>query len=233
VRTIAIGDIHGCTKAVSALIDAIEPNQEDLLVFLGDYVDRGPDSRGTIDFLLSLENSHKTVFLRGNHEIMFSGCISEGIDPIRWFQMGGLVTLISYGGRLQDVPANHLDFMARCLPYYENDNHFFVHANYLPELPLAEQPDRTLFWEHLHQRTPGPHSSGKTAWLGHSPQVEGNIADLGHLLCIDTFCFGGMYLTAIDVDTRQIWQADKLGNMRSAKAPEKKVRRGFWRRLNG
>jgi len=233
VRTIAIGDIHGCSKSIRALIETIEPSRDDLLVFLGDYIDRGPDSRGTIDYLLEIESKYQAIFLRGNHEIMFGGCAIQGIDPMLWYQMGGRTTLVSYGGRLQSVPSQHLDFILRCVPSYENEDHIFVHANYMPLLALADQPERTLYWEHLHDRIPGPHISGKTAWVGHSPQIQGHIANLGHLVCIDTFCFGGMYLTAIDVDTREIWQADKWGNMRGARSPVLKLGRWLWRKCAG
>ena len=140
MRTIAIGDIHGCSKSIRGLIEAIEPTREDLLVFLGDYVDRGPDSRGTLDYLMELEAKFRTVFLRGNHEIMFGGCVMQGIDPTLWFQMGGRTTLVSYGGRLQSVPSRHRDFIMRCVPSYENDRHIFVHASYLAQLPLIETP---------------------------------------------------------------------------------------------
>ena len=214
MRTIAIGDIHGCSQAIRALIDAIEPTGDDLLVFLGDYVDRGPDSRGTIDYLLEIEASYRAIFLRGNHEIMFDGCVMQGINPSLWFQFGGQSTLLSYGGNLQAVPIRHRDFIARCVPSFENEHHIFVHANYIAELPMADQPDRTLYWEHLHERMPGPHISGKIVWVGHSPQLNGRVADLGHMVCIDTYCCGGMYLTAIDVDSRETWQADRSGKLR-------------------
>jgi serine/threonine protein phosphatase 1 len=121
----------------------------------------------------------------------------------------------------------------RCVPSFESDNHLFVHANYIAHLPLVDQPERTLYWEHLHERIPGPHHSGKTAWVGHSPQIHGLIADLGHLVCIDTFCFGGMYLTAIDVDSREIWQADKWGNLRGMRSPVLKLVRWLWRQSMG
>lgn len=214
MRTIAIGDIHGCNKAIRALIETINPLKDDLLVFVGDYIDRGPDSRGTIDYLLEIESKHATIFLRGNHEIMFGGCVLQGMDPTLWFQMGGRTTLVSYGGRLQAVPSRHRDFILRCVPSYENEHHIFVHANYLSHLPVADQPERTLYWEHLHDRIPAPHFSGKKVWVGHSPQIQGQIADFGHLICIDTYCFGGKYLTAVDVDSREVWQSDKWGNIR-------------------
>ncbi len=184
------------------------------LIFLGDYIDRGPDSRGTIDCLLSLQSKCETICLRGNHEIAFVGAYDQTIDLQSWFQIGGETTLVSYGGKFSHVPARHVDFIRNCVPYFEIENHFFVHANYLPELPLVDQPDRTLYWEHLLDRVPGPHMSGKTAWIGHTPNLRGEVVDLGYLMCLDTFCFGGGYLTAVDIESRETWQVDKFGHLR-------------------
>lgn len=229
VRTIAIGDIHGCRKSLAALIEVIHPTKDDLLVFLGDYVDRGPDSRGTLDLLIEIQRDLNAVFLRGNHEIMFGGCAIHGIDPSLWLQMGGRTTLVSYGGKLESVTESHRDFLRTCLPYFETNEHFFCHANYIPHLELDAQPERTLYWEHLHERLPGPHFSGKTAWVGHSPQIHGMFTDFGHLVCLDTFCFGGMYLTAMDVDSREYWQADKWGNLRGNRSPAIKLAKWCWK----
>ncbi len=214
MRTIAIGDIHGCAKAVRALVQAIRPHREDTLVFLGDYIDRGPDSRGTIDFLLTLPRRCRPIFLKGNHEIALDGYLTGAIDSHVWFQLGGRTTLVSYGGRVECIPEQHREFFRNCLPFYENQSHLFVHANYDPSLPLVETPDRTLYWEHLQERFPGPHVSKKTVWLGHSPQLSGHVLDRKHLVCLDTFCFGTGYLTAIDVDTRETWQVNKEGHLR-------------------
>lgn len=219
MRTIAIGDVHGCSKALRAVIEAIQPTSEDRLVFLGDYVDRGPDSRGTIDYLIELESAFDTVFLKGNHEILLEGILSRTVDPVRWLQMGGQTTLVSYGGLLDSFPASHREFIDRCLPYFEMEDNFFVHANYLPDKLLREHSPETLHWEHLHDRFPKPHISGRTAWLGHSPQFDGEILDVGHMVCIDTYCFGGKYLSAVDIDTRAVWQADKQGMMRQKYGP--------------
>ena len=89
--------------------------------------------------------------------------------------------------------------------------HIFVHANYDPDLPMAEQLRETLLWESLRRKIPGPHLSGKTVITGHTAQKDGAILDLGYLKCIDTYCYGGGWLTALDVATGQIWQANREG----------------------
>lgn len=213
MRTIAIGDIHGCSKALQGVLEVVKPTSDDRLIFLGDYVDRGPDSKGVIDLLLELRQHCKTVFLLGNHEIMFRGAL-RGLDPNLWLQIGGQPTVASYGGRLDMVNESHIDFLDACLPYYETEKHLFVHANYLPDLPLDVQPEAALYWEHLSDRVPDPHFSGKHVYLGHSPQVRGEIGYYGHFTCLDTGCFAGYWLSALDVDTGESWQVSKQGHIR-------------------
>ena len=213
-RTIAIGDIHGCSQALRALIEAIEPAEEDTLVLLGDYVDRGPDSRGVIDLLLQLERQSRVVPLLGNHELMLLDALEnpQVIGP--WLHCGGHATVRSYDGRLSNIPQEHLQFIHRCWRYYKTTTHFFVHANYAADVPLDQQPDYLLFWEHLHLHVPAPHENGKLAIVGHTAQKTGEILDLGHVVCIDTFCHGGGWLTAMEVDSGRLWHVDRNGRPR-------------------
>lgn len=214
-RTIAIGDIHGCAAALAAVLAAIKPASRDTLVFLGDYVDRGPDSRGVIEQVLGLENQCRVVPLLGNHEIMLMDALENGAEGAGWLQYGGAETLASYDWAIENIPPSHLDFLKNLCRYHESHTHFFVHANYIADIPLAEQPDYVLFWEHLFASLPARHENGKTAVCGHTAQRSGEIKDLDHVVCIDTYCHGGGWLTALDVDTRKVWQADKQGRMRT------------------
>jgi len=213
-RTIAIGDIHGCSAALRALVAAIQPAADDTLVPLGDYVDRGPDSRGVIDLILDLEKQCQVVPILGNHELMLLDAIANPRMIAPWLECGGDATVRSYGGRLAGVVPEHLDFIRRCRRYYETATHFFVHANYAADVPLDEQPDYLLFWEHLFFHTPGPHDNGKIAIVGHTSQKTAEIFDLGHVICLDTFCHGGGWLTALEVQSGKMWQADRSGRMR-------------------
>jgi serine/threonine protein phosphatase 1 len=215
-RTIAIGDIHGCSAALAAVIDAIEPGPEDVLVTLGDYIDRGPDSRGVLDRLIELSHQCRLIPLLGNHDQMLLN-VRIGIYPLYWLlDIGGAATLDSYGLErdLDLIPDEHYEFLEGCLDYYETDTHIFVHANYFPDIPMSEQHVGMLRWESLRDMTPGPHNSGKTVIAGHTSQKKGEILDLGHLVCIDTYCHGGGWLTALDVDTSEVWQANRRGELR-------------------
>jgi serine/threonine protein phosphatase 1 len=216
-RTIAIGDIHGCSAALDAVLQAIHPRPDDTIVTLGDYIDRGPDSRGVLDQLIALGPRCRLVPILGNHDQMLLD-VRAGKHPISWlFDIGGTATLDSYGsGRGLDlVPDAHYAFLGGCVDFFETESHIFLHANYVADVPMAEQSVGMLRWESLRDMTPGPHESGKTVIAGHSAQKSGEILDLGYLKCIDTYCHGGGWLTALDVVTGEAWQADREGTMRT------------------
>ncbi len=212
-RLIAIGDIHGCSRALLALLDAIEPVAEDTIVTLGDYIDRGPDSRGVIERLCQLAQETHLIPLMGNHEQMMLDVI-EGAAPYQsWFPHGGVATLDSYefNGNLDFLPPAHRKFLDSLVDYYETETHFFLHANYDPDAPLNEQTVDMIRWRSLRDGIPDPHYSGRIAVVGHTANHEAKILDLGHLIALDTFCYGGGVLSAIDVESGQIWQASEEG----------------------
>jgi serine/threonine protein phosphatase 1 len=214
-REIAIGDVHGCAKALAALIDAIQPQPDDVIIVLGDYIDGGPDSRGVLEQLLALSIRCKLIPLLGNHEEMLFAALEGRSDLDYWLRFGGDRTLESYAAeRPAAMPWQHLDFLKSCGRFHETESHIFVHANYWPNLPMAEQPSNALLWEHLQPNQTYRHYSGKTFVVGHTPQKSGDILDLGCVVCIDTNCCEGGWLTALEVNTRQVWQANQAGELR-------------------
>lgn len=218
-RTIAIGDIHGHLAALDGLLAAIEPAPDDTLITLGDYVDRGPNSRGVIDRLIQLGWRCRLVPLLGNHDLMMIEICGDGqLDLLDdWLLFGGAATVASYGGDPPgDVPSEHLDFLRGCRLFHETERHLFVHANYDADRPLAEQSTDELLWPSLRARVPRRHISGKTAIVGHTAQKTGQVLDLGHLTCIDTYIYGDGYLTALEVDGGRLWQVDAQGRLRGA-----------------
>ena len=122
-------------------------------------------------------------------------------------EIGGITTLDSYGsaGQISPVPKEHFSFLKSCLPFFETDTHFFVHANYDSSLPLDQQHEQVLLWLSLRDHVPRPHVSGKIAVVGHTPQPE--ILNLGHLICLDTGCVYGGKLTAMEMGSGEVWQA--------------------------
>ena len=216
-RIVAIGDIHGCVHALHAVLDAVRPRANDLVISLGDFVDFGRDTCEVIEVLLRLRRRCELVTLLGNHEEMLLAALENEKLKQTWHQLGGIATLNSYrfGADIEVIPAEHIEFIRGCLPYYETETHIFLHANYDPDLPLAKQPEHLLRWTLLDDPRPRPHGSGKTAIVGHSEQRSGEVLDLGCVKCIDTYCHGGGWLTALEVNSGQIWQASRFGVLRT------------------
>ncbi|RMF40528.1 MAG: serine/threonine protein phosphatase [Planctomycetota bacterium] len=215
-RLIAIGDIHGCSQALDLVLQAIAPEPDDTIVGLGDFIDRGPDSKGVIDRMIHLGQRCNLVAIQGNHEEMMLEVVRDGRPYHRWIQYGGVDTLDSYGfgGDLSVIGPDHMAFFESMVDFFEADDHFFVHANYDPNLPLEATDPYTLRWKKLTESTPGPHFSGRRAIVGHTHDRAGEIFDIGHLVCIDTYCYGGGWLTALEARTGQIWQARENGETR-------------------
>jgi serine/threonine protein phosphatase 1 len=226
-RTIAIGDIHGCSRALAALLEAVRPEAADTVVTLGDYVDRGPDSRGVIDQLLRLATHCRLVPLEGNHEELLARAFADRVAIETWLRCGGVDALRSYGWAkggpprpLRDwFPEPHRQFLADCRPYYETATHVFVHAGLLPDLPLDRQPPAVLRWRVTDPAAAVPHGSGKVTVVGHTPQFGGDILDRGFLLAIDTNCVRGGWLTAVCIETGKVWQANQDGRLRPDPRP--------------
>lgn len=218
---IAIGDVHGCVLALDALIEAIDPKPDDQLVFLGDFIDQGRDTREVLDRLIELKQRCHVVLIQGNHEeMMYAARDSE--EACRYWEMcGGVSTLNSYrfGGTLADIPDEHWRLLSDCVPHFETDDTIFTHANYQPDLSMALQLGYQLRWEPFEPDKMQPHASGKPVFVGHTEQVNGEICDLGFALCIDTACWRYGWLTAIDVVSRQTWQASRWGVLRDQGEP--------------
>ncbi len=218
MRRFVIGDIHGCAKALRSLIEAIDPCDQDELIFLGDYIDRGPDSRNVVEQIIGLRNACRVVALRGNHEIMLMGVAERGLDADFWLRSGGQATVTSYGGSLEKIPDKHLEFFRNLRGYYETSDSIFVHAGYQHDRDMDDQEEAVTYWSHLTAPPPPPHVSGKRVFVGHTPQAGGSILNIEHLVCVDTYCFGGGYLTALDVDSFEVVQTNLHGHLRRSPA---------------
>ena len=215
-RLIAIGDVHGCCHALDTVLDAIVPVADDRIVFLGDLVDQGKESKEVLERIIRLQQECHVVLIRGNHEeMMFAAKESEAALRY-WERCGGVATLNSYrfGGNLNDIPPEHWALLETCVPYYETDDFIFTHANYLADTPMSEQPEYTLRWALFDPPKERPHFSGKTVVVGHTEQKNAEILDLGFAMCIDTACWKYGWLTAIDAPSREHWQASRWGVLR-------------------
>lgn len=219
MRTFAIGDIHGCSRALQSLATLVGFRDEDLLITLGDYVDKGPDVPGVLDWLCARvrRNPESLVALRGNHDQMMLDARDDPAAFKDWWYSNGITTLDAYppsrdGHPLSPVPERHWNFLDNTQLYHDTRKFFYVHGNVNHELPLDQQSVDSLLWDKFYD--PAPHVSGKTMIAGHTSQKTGEVLDLGHAVCIDTWACGQGWLTCLEPDTGRIWQANQAGQTR-------------------
>lgn len=207
---VSIGDIHGCSEKLIYLLRWCEEvcrGKDPTYVFLGDYIDRGPDARGVVELLIRKQraNPDRVVCLRGNHEqLLINASVKDSSDRdlMTWFGNGGEQTLESYGcNDPRDIPAEHLSWF-RALPRsYHDGIRFYVHAGVRPGVGLAQQADDDLLWI----REPflsSDKSHGSLIVHGHSPVKAPDLRT--NRLNLDTgACFGGR-LTAAIFDDEQL-----------------------------
>src|SRR5262249_40299372 len=155
------------SQALRALLDAVKPAPEDLIVTLGDYVDRGLDSFGVVEQLLALRRTGRLIALRGNHEEMMLQARNSRGALKEWLVCGGDRALRSSpplgdAGKLVDGPDTHWHLLENvCVEWHQTDTHIFVHANAYPEVEMDEQPGFMLRWESINPDPSAPHCSGK------------------------------------------------------------------------
>ncbi len=214
-RLFAVGDIHGCSAALKTLLERMNPGPADTVVTLGDIVDRGPDTAGVVRQLLRLREQTNLVHLLGNHEEMLLQVAEGALSLEAWTCHGGEATLESYGvDHPAQIPATHLDFLREAKTTHEQGGHLFAHACYLPHWPLAYTPRDVLLWQSADPADLKPHTSGQPVILGHTPQPDGDILDLGYAVLIDTDCWAGGWLTALEVGGDRVLQANQRGRLR-------------------
>ncbi len=205
-KIFAIGDIHGMRDEVISLIENLPYRENDTLIFLGDYIDRGYDSKGVIDFLLDLKKNHpNTIFLKGNHEDMLFSYIEGRFSEEVYFYNGGEKTLKSYKippfqyhHSKRYLPLSHIEFLKELLLYYETEDYIFVHAGLRPGIPLSFQDPEDLLWIRYEFIYSEEHF-GKLVIFGHTVFEEPLI--MQNKVGIDTGIVFGGKLTALELPT--------------------------------
>lgn len=219
IRIYAFGDIHGRSdllKKMFAVIDADlerNPIAHPIEVFLGDYIDRGPNSADVLSLLIDRSSRRETIFLKGNHDAFFLDVISDPTKLDQWRQIGGLETLMSYGlnpsinpdaaeqsqliERLHAVlPQQHLSFMKSLKSYFVVGDFLFVHAGVRFGIPLNEQREADLLWirsEFLDR----DENFGKFIVHGHTPVREPDLRQ--YRINIDTGAYATGKLTLLTI----------------------------------
>ena len=208
---IAIGDVHGCAKTLSALLERLRLASDDHVIFVGDYVDRGPDSRGVIELLLELRETQPCTFLRGNHESMMLDFLNYDEKEL-WEVNGGRQTLESYRNAVGEeaIPETHVTFLRETKYFHDEPDFFFVHAGLKPDLTIAENLNvvspEVFLWERSHLSHPSPVWE-KPVVCGHTPQRSP--INRESIICVDTGCVyhrfpGYGYLTAVRLPEREM-----------------------------
>ena len=227
MRTIVVGDTHGCYNELKTLIESLEKKGEynkkrDKLIFLGDYIDRGTDSRLVIKYIRNLQKNNKNVIaLKGNHEDMLLDYYNN-INEY-WLWNGASETKKSYEGFNKQFNED-MEWM-KTLPLYHEDKHFiYVHAGIDASKPMKKQDKETLLWI----REPFIYNNkkyNKKVIFGHTPTLSINrddkpISTFADHIGIDTGCVYGGSLTALIIEGGEIksfYQVEKMTEQKNKK----------------
>jgi serine/threonine protein phosphatase 1 len=224
-RLFAIGDIHGCVDELTAVLTAIAPARGDTVVFVGDYIDRGPAACEVVNLLLELRQGHADyVFLKGNHEDMMLSFLGlPGHYGESFLLNGGAPTLESYGvseaaaiNAIERIPPGHIDFLRTLATSYLHPPYLFVHAGISPLRQLEEQSVEDMLW--IRQEFIfNPHQLDATVVFGHTP-MRAVMVDLPYKLGIDTGLVYGGKLTCIEFNEGVLYQVGRGSRQVKAKA---------------
>ena len=193
-RLFAIGDIHGCFDSFRELVEyKIEFNNNDKLILLGDYIDRGNQSKSVVDYIIDLQNKgFDVVPLMGNHESMLLETLDNEKLLLQWFQNGGFETLESFQIKsLKELDQIYIDFFKGLQFYYSLKNYLFVHAGFNDEITDPFGDKYQMIWA-IREYYQNPLLKDKIIIHGHSPIPESLcqqiIRDNNHVINIDTGC---------------------------------------------
>jgi len=219
MRDYVVGDIHGCTDELIYLMEGLPLEPSDRIVFLGDYVDRGPDSKGVVSYLIEAQRKGmpEMIFLKGNHEDMFLSYLGL---PGRYGDMflfnGGGATLASYGVApknagtrdiLSLIPGEHLEFFQNLKTFYLMEPYLCVHAGIHPLRPWGEQIEEELLWIR-DEFILGTHTLPYTVLFGHTPQRD-VLFHLPYKIGLDTGLVYGNRLSCLEVRDKLLYQIGK------------------------
>lgn len=212
-QTYVIGDVHGCADELRTLVGQLPLTSGDRIVFVGDYIDRGPCSKDVIDVILELATRYEVVPLLGNHEAMLLDFIDRPSSPFggAFIMNGGSATLASYGDDKGEytIPPAHERFYRELKLHHEDDEHFFVHAG-VPDLPLTKLDERRHRMTMLWIRDPFLRSKypwAKTVVHGHTPVPTAEVH--ARRINVDSGCVFNGLLSALELKSGKIWAVQR------------------------
>ncbi|WP_298221520.1 metallophosphoesterase [Flavobacterium sp.] len=233
MRTLVIGDIHGGLRALHQIFERAKITKDDLLIFLGDYVDGWSESPALIDFLIDLQHTHSCIFMRGNHDQLLCDWLNESKDNLLWYKHGGESTVLAYAKLDDKTKKKHVGFLQSLQDYFLDDlNRLFVHAGFtnmngvnFEHFPKMFYWERTL-WEtamsldkNLAYNSPLYPRRLKLydeIYIGHTPvtQIGQTVpTQMANVWNVDTGAAFKGPLTIMDIDTKEYWQSDPLPDL--------------------
>jgi serine/threonine protein phosphatase 1 len=232
-RTLVIGDIHGAYLALQQVLKRADINENDTLIFLGDYVDGWSQSFEVIDYLIQLNNQHHCIFIKGNHDAWCEEWLETGNTNEAWLFHGGIATIESYSDKPEEVQITHFQFLNRMLNYYvDAQNNLFIHAGYSsmhgPEKEMYASNyrwDRTLWEMALSMDKPVKKDSKfyphrlklyTEIFIGHTPTLHYDIdvpMNAINVWNVDTGAAFSGKLTAMDIKTKAFWQSNVVQSL--------------------
>ncbi len=236
MRTIVIGDIHGGYKALMQLLERIQVQDDDLLIFLGDYVDGWSESFEVVDFLISLSRKrtqqHLTapIFIKGNHDALVLDYLVNNTKDPNWLHHGGSSSVVSYKGRSYDELQAHIHFLEHeLINYYELNGNGYFHAGFQNlKGPKYEYYPNTVYWDrtlwelavalnpNLHpdeNQYPDRLKLYNEIFIGHTPTTRLGILEPLNKVNVWNVDTGAAFygpLSALCVETKQVWQSDPV-----------------------
>lgn len=225
-----IGDIHGGLKALQQVLGKIDLKNDDLLIFLGDYVDGWSESPQVIDFLINLNRKYNCIFLRGNHDALLCDYLKNGNYNEEWFMHGGKSTLDAYQNLDTNTIIEHIHFLENLHDYYlDNFNRLFIHAGFTNIKGIEFEYFKPLFywdrtlWEmalafdsniiESDCNYPNRLKLYNEIYIGHTPVTRINKTTPINKACVWNLDTGAAFtgpLTIMNIETKDYWQSDPL-----------------------
>lgn len=234
MKKFVIGDIHGGLKALLQVLNKINYSKNDMLIFLGDYVDGWSESPAVLDFLMTLQKQQPCIFIRGNHDELLSKYLKTGSYHEEWFKHGGASTINAYSTVDEETKKIHIDFLDNHLQNYfiDEQNRLFIHAGFTNVKGVAfEYFDAMYYWDRTLWETalalnptlkitddfyPNRFKLYDEIFIGHTPVTRIGEEYPVQKACIWNVDTGAAFegkLTCMDVDTKEFWQSDALPSL--------------------
>ncbi len=233
MRKFVLGDVHGGLKAIHQVLERANVTNNDILIFLGDFVDGWSESPAVLDFLIELQKKQPCIFIRGNHDELLLDWLlgnNENIDEKLWFQHGGEATVKSYQNIDSETKEKHIHFLKSLQDYYlDDENRLFIHAGFTNMKGVEHEFFKPLFyWDRTLWETalaidnqlskdaityPLRLKIYNEIFIGHTPVTKINQTIPVNKACVWNVDTGAAFkgkLTIMDVDTKEFWQSDAL-----------------------